>query len=489
MDRHGAAPVGAWPLKRCFLPVVFSSPLFLFVFLPVVFLAYFASGDRWRNAVLLVASLLFYTVSAGGYVLLLFFSIGANYALGRQMERCEDKRRRLVVLTAVAANMIPLFVFKYSGFAALSANSVLGHLGFTNAIPVPAWFLPAGISFFTFQGLAYVIDVYRKETPPCASLSEFALFKSFFPQLVAGPIVRYHNLSGELKSRRHSTILVQEGLVRFGFGLSKKILLADNLGRVADSVFGSPSASLDPSTAWVGIVCYTLQIFFDFSGYSDMAIGLGRVFGLSLPENFNQPYRSASITEFWRRWHMTLSGWFRDYVYFPLGGNRKGAMRTGANLLIVFFLCGLWHGASCTFVIWGFFHGLLLLIERTLKTAFGIQPRGLPGRVLTMVLVMIGWVFFRAHSPGTALEYLKHLGGVAAAQPGLFGPMHYLTANNVTYLVIGTLVALWPERRPATEEQSGIWPAIRPAAAVIVTLLAIVGQAPQSFNPFIYFQF
>jgi alginate O-acetyltransferase complex protein AlgI len=439
--------------------------------------------------VLLLASLGFYVVGAGGYVLLLLFSIGANYGLGRWLDRTKGEWRKVAVLTAIAANMFPLLLFKYSRFAALSANGLFSSLHIAATVPVPSWFLPAGISFFTFQGLAYVVDVYRKETPACDSLLEFALFKSFFPQLVAGPIVRYHDLARELKHRQHSVLLAQEGLVRFGFGLSKKIILADNLGRIADAVFNSPSVSLDPSTAWMGIVCYTLQIFFDFSGYSDMAIGLGKVFGLSLPENFNQPYRSASITEFWRRWHMTLSSWFRDYVYIPLGGNRKGAARTGANLVIVFFLCGLWHGASYTFVIWGLYHGLLLLVERVFKTAAGIQPSGLFGRILTLFLVMVGWVFFRAHSLTGALDYLKHLGGAAASTPGLFGALHYLTANNVTYLIIGAIVALWPERSSVAGSRSGLWEAIRPGLAVALTMLAVVSQAPQSFNPFIYFQF
>jgi alginate O-acetyltransferase complex protein AlgI len=469
--------------------VVFSSPLFLFGFLPVVFLVYFASPDRWRNAILLIASLVFYIVSAGAFVLVLFFSIGANYGLGRWLDVREGNGRKLAVLTAIAANMIPLFIFKYSGFAAVSANGFLSFLHLSVTISVPNWFLPAGISFFTFQGLAYVIDVYRKEIPACDSLLEFALFKSFFPQLVAGPIVRYHDLARELKHRQHSVLLAQEGLVRFGFGLSKKIILADNLGRIADSVFNAPTATLSPATAWLGLVCYTLQIFFDFSGYSDMAIGLGKVFGLSLPENFNQPYRSASITEFWRRWHMTLSSWFRDYVYIPLGGNRKGVARTGANLVIVFFLCGLWHGASYTFVIWGLFHGLLLLVERILKGTAGIKPSGVIGRIVTLVLVMIGWVFFRSHTVPEALAFLAHLGFAPAQQPSVFGAMYYLTGNQITYLVLGIIVALWPERTNFSGGSSFIWSTLRPAAAVVLTLLAVVSQAPQSFNPFIYFQF
>ena len=468
--------------------MVFSSPLFLFVYLPLVFGAYFLAPSRMKNGVLLCASLLFYLVGAGGYILLLFFSIFTNYLIARRIAGAKSRGRQLLLGCAVLTNVGPLLVYKYATFGAASANAVLGWLGQTVTLPVPEFFLPAGISFFTFQGLAYVIDVYRGEVPACSSLMEFALFKAFFPQLVAGPIVRYHDLARDLTSRRHSLDLAVQGLERFGFGLAKKVLLADSLGRVADSIFNAAPSEWSVGNAWLALACYTMQIFFDFSGYSDMAIGLGRICGLSLPENFRQPYRSASITEFWRRWHITLSSWFRDYLYIPMGGNRAGAFRTGINLVIVFALCGLWHGANTTFMIWGLFHGSLLVAERIAKNAWGLTPRGLAGWTYTLLSVMLAWVLFRSPSLERAVEFFRALLGGAQASP-VFPTGYHLTPNVVFFFAAGIVAALWrtdpaPDRTP-----SRYWTAARPWVAVLLCLLAIIAQAPQSFNPFIYFQF
>jgi len=442
---------------------------------------------RAKNSFLLAASLLFYLVGAGPYILILLGSIAWNYWATLRIEGAEGASRKLWLALSVAVNLAPLLVYKYAGFAVSTADT-LGWAGIAG-LPRPNLFLPAGISFFTFQGIAYAIDIYRREIPACRSLPDYALFKAFFPQLIAGPIVRYHYVARELPGRAHSLAGVESGLVRFGFGLGKKILLADNLGRVSDSIFRLDRVDLTPSSAWLGVLCYAFQIFFDFSGYSDMAIGLGQVFGLTLPENFRQPYRAASITEFWRRWHITLSTWFRDYLYIPLGGNRRGAFRTGLNLVVVFFLCGLWHGAAWTFVVWGLYHGALLLVERSLKIRWGVAPAGMPGRVLTFLFVLVGWVFFRSQSVPQALAFLRTMFGFSGPAAPLFSTAHYLTNNNICYLVLAAACAFWPEPRARRGWLAGFIGSLRPYAALVVSALALIAQAPQSFNPFIYFRF
>ncbi len=289
-----------------------------------------------------------------------------------------------------------------------------------------------------------------------------------------------------MHERRHSLEQTADGLVRFAFGLGKKVLLADTLGRIADSVFAHGGVGASTATAWLGLVCYTFQIFFDFSGYSDMAIGLGAVFGLPLPENFRQPYRATSLTDFWRRWHITLSTWFRDYLYIPLGGNRRGAARTLVHLIAVAVVCGLWHGAAYTYMAWGLYHGVLLAIERVLRTKWNVAlPAGHGARAVTLFLVMIGWVLFRADSLPEAFTYLKVLFGLASDPDPLFPLRYYLTSNHALILAVAALVALWPEAPP----RLSVSRYVRPLAALAVSVLALIAQAPQTFNPFIYFQF
>ncbi len=469
--------------------MVFSSPFFLFVYLPIVLGVYFAVPSRAKNGWLLVASLFFYFVGSGLYIGLLLFSIGTNYWFGQRIEASGGRSaQRWWLALAILFNLLPLFVFKYEGFFANLSNQFLTLAGIKASIPVLHLFLPAGISFFTFQGLAYVIDVKRGTIVPSHSLMKFALFKSFFPQLVAGPIVRYHDLAADLDHRQHSVDQVVHGLQRFGFGLAKKILIADNLGRIADSIFNASPTEWSAANAWLGLLAYTLQIFFDFSGYSDMAIGLGRICALSLPENFRQPYRATSITDFWRRWHITLSSFFRDYLYIPLGGNRHGAVRTALNLLVVFALCGLWHGASLTFLIWGLFHGILLAVERVLKKGLGFEPKGAAGWSYTFSAVMLGWVFFRSPNLTQAGHYFSALFGRNLSDP-LFPPAYHLTANIALYLGAGLLIAFWPEGTKPAANPARATLGWRPWAAIAVTAWAIVAQSPQSFNPFIYFQF
>ena len=469
--------------------MVFSSPIFLFLFLPIVLGGYFITPNRFKNAFLLAVSLVFYLVGAGIYIALLLFSITTNYWFGKQIANNDGKRQQCWWLaTAILINLIPLLVFKYEGFLAGLTNQILSGAGLKGTLPVFHLFLPAGISFFTFQGLAYIIDVSRGTIQPSRSLINFGLFKAFFPQLVAGPIVRYSDLAADLIHRRHSLDQVVRGLERFGLGLAKKVLIADNLGRVADTIFNASPTEWSAPNAWLGLVCYTLQIFFDFSGYSDMAIGLGRIFALSLPENFRQPYTAVSVTDFWRRWHMTLSRFFRDYLYIPLGGNRHGNFRTAINLLIVFALCGLWHGANVTFLIWGLYHGALLIVERLLKRIWGFEPHGIAGLVYTLLAVMFGWVFFRSPTFPQAGKYFSALLGRNHVSP-TFPLAYHLTSNVAVYLTAGLVVALWPDQPGYPhqfEDRSIGW---RPWLAVTVMAWAMIAQSPESFNPFIYFQF
>jgi alginate O-acetyltransferase complex protein AlgI len=350
--------------------------------------------------------------------------------------------------------------------------------------------LPIGISFFTFQAISYLIDVYRGVIPAAAGYGEFATYHSLFPQLVAGPIVRYREIRTEMTRRRIDCAALTEGAYRFGLGLGKKVVIADNIGGVADAAFALPPGQLDSVHAWIGIICYSLQIYFDFSGYSDMAIGLGRLLGFHFPENFDQPYRSRNITEFWRRWHLTLSRWFRDYLYIPLGGNRRGALRTSVNLWAVFFLCGLWHGAGLTFIVWGLYHGLLLSIERAVDARLGWQLRGAGGMALTFALVTIGWVLFRASDLPAAMHYLGAMSFVAGTSAPIVPIGVYVTPDVQAYLVVALIFAFVPfdrlgrlrlDRPGALAGQLGF-------SGVSLAYSSIL-LAANSFNPFIYFRF
>ena len=344
--------------------MVFSSVIFLCLFLPIVLGGYYLLPKREaKNLWLIASSLLFYAFSGLWYVLLLLFSVFCNYLAGLFVSG-----RKGVLYVAVAVNLGVLGVFKYLTFLVRTVDQLPGV-----AITVPSIVLPVGISFFTFQGLSYVIDVYRNERLKSTRFRDVLLYIALFPQLVAGPIVRYEDVADEIKSRRHTLEQLANGLRRFIIGLSKKLLIADVCGSVVTLIYSAESSALDSRTAWLAAVCYLIQIYFDFSGYSDMAIGLGLCFGFDFKENFNYPYISASIQEFWRRWHISLSTWFREYLYIPLGGNRKGKAKTYRNKLIVFFCTGLWHGANWTFIVWGLWHGFFIVAEDAVKKLFRIE--------------------------------------------------------------------------------------------------------------------
>ncbi len=413
--------------------MLFSSPIFLFVFLPVVLLLYFLIWRKLRNYLLLVASLVFFAWGGVSYTALLLISITFNYLFGLGIGKNPGGRRSRNFLAAgVIVNVLFLGVFKYADFVVDNLNIFSSVLRF-KPIADPGLVLPIGISFYTFHALSYLIDVYRKITVTQKNPFNLGLYIAFFPQLIAGPILRYHDIAPQIKSRTINSVSFSYGIRRFIIGLGKKVLLANNMGFVADTVFGTPVNQLSGMLAWLGLITYALQIYFDFSGYSDMAIGLGKMFGFTFMENFNYPYISRSIKEFWRRWHISLSTWFRDYLYVPLGGNRVSKYRTYFNLILVFFITGLWHGASWTFVIWGFVHGTFLIIERVSENKF-------PGKLwrplqhgYTIFVVLMAWVLFRANDISYAWSYYGALFGNASAN---FDMMIYSKIINKEFYIL-----------------------------------------------------
>jgi alginate O-acetyltransferase complex protein AlgI len=468
--------------------MAFSSNFFIFGFLPVVIAIYILSPKALHNAVLLTASFVFYAFDAGWLIWLLLVSIALNHAVAQGLVRVTGVRRDALFVIGVALNLAALIHFKYSAFLWNAAASVLAFVDVAIG-PAPKIELPIGISFFTFQALSYIADVYALKVAPARGLLNFGMYHSLFPQLIAGPIVRYVEVADAVQHREMTLGRTMEGICRFCIGLGKKLIIADTVGSIADKVFALPSNELTFALAWLGVVCYTLQIYFDFSGYSDMAIGLGKLFGFDFPENFNQPYRSRSITEFWRRWHMTLSRWFRDYIYVPLGGNRHGPWRTYRNLVIVFFLCGLWHGAAFTFVVWGLYHGLLLIIERIYMARYGKLPRGLLAWATTLLLIMIGWVFFRSATLPDAFNYIFVLFGIVQNE-GAVWTQTYLTGEAMIVLGVGSFLALAPYENSLWRlKESRLSIASKGGIAIVVFFYSIMLLSFRSFNPFIYFRF
>lgn len=468
--------------------MVFSSGTFLLVFLPLFALVYGCTPRRWRGWVLLLASLIFYACGEKGRVLLLIGCGIVNGAIGLALARTTaPAQRRTWVTVAVVANLTLLGCFKYLGFLAENVRALVCALGGETAwVPVPQITLPMGISFFVFQGLSYVLDVYRREIAP-AGLRHVLTYLSLFPQLVAGPIVRYRDVGAALlQPPRVPLADLAQGASRFVRGLAKKVLLADVLADGAAIAFACPPDELGCSLAWVGAISYTLQIYFDFSGYSDMAIGLGRMMGFTFPENFLQPYLATSVRDFWRRWHCSLSTWFRDYLYIPLGGNRCSPLRTAANLLIVFLLTGLWHGASWTFVGWGLWHGLWLAAERFGASYFTRLPSILH-RSLTLLVVMVGWVLFRAESFPAAANHLRAMAGFATANTAwaerLSCSWGYVLVAAIALLACLDWRPIWT-RLPNGLRQ-GIWI----VGTILLLLMAFGRVGVTDYSPFLYFRF
>lgn len=477
--------------------MVFSSPVFLFGFLPLALLLYYFSPRVLKNLTLLSCSLVFYSWGEVFYILVMLASIIANYFIGRLISK-NHENGKLWVSVGVGINLALLVSFKYANFVTDNINIILSQANIPT-IDLDPVHLPLGISFFTFQAISYIVDVYRKEVPCQRNLLNLSLYISLFPQLIAGPIVRYHDISQQITDRTHSLEAFASGSQRFIYGLAKKILVANPLGEVADSVFMLSGNDLTMPLAWIGILAYTLQIFFDFSGYSDMAIGLGRIFGFRFHENFNYPYTSTSLREFWRRWHISLSTWFRDYLYIPLGGNRVSKFRVYTNLLLVFILTGFWHGASWNFLAWGLFHGVFLATEhagfsKTLqKTHPSLQHAYL------LIVVIVGWVFFRADTLPLAIAYLESMFDVGNFQTTRLQFAQVLSREAIFAFTIGTIASMpvYPYIKSHLEYFSGennlkiavLIDAPRFALVSALFFLSIIKTASSSFNPFIYFRF
>ena len=480
--------------------MLFTEPLFLFLFLPVLLALYYVpralggSSPHWANGVLLAASVVFYAKGGGTFTWFILGSIVFNYEAAILVDRAGGYRNH-VLGAAVGLNLVALGVFKYANFFGDNVNALLVAAG-RHPLTVPPVLLPIGISFFTFHAVSYLVDVYRGDAVAQKSPVHAALYLLLFPQLIAGPIIRYRDIAGQLARRSGSLDDFAVGVRRFIVGLGKKVLIANIVAGPADKIFAMPAAELSAAYAWLGIVCYTLQIYFDFSGYSDMAIGLGRMFGFSFPENFRWPYIASSVQDFWRRWHISLSTWFRDYLYVPLGGSRGSPARTYLNLVTVFFLCGLWHGASWNFVVWGLFHGMFLVLER-LGLAASMKRLPAPVRhVYLLLVVMVGWVFFRADTLRNALTFLTALAGLGpAVVPAPLTVAWFLTPELVLALAAGCVGAM-PiagalARQSERRAQAAGWAgdAVAVAALAAVLALSALQVAARSYNPFIYFRF
>lgn len=473
--------------------MVFSSTIFLLYFLPVFLLVYFLTGHKYKNYVALAASLLFYAWGAPDFIFIVLASIFADFYLVKKMYKAVGKRKTLFVTASVILNIGLLGYFKYANFFIDNVNEILGILGQTNL----SWTkvaLPIGISFFTFQKFTYTIDVYRGLYKPLEKVSDLCLYILLFPQLIAGPIVRYSEIASQLHDRRENENTENriQGLYRFIIGLSKKVLIANVMGEVADEVFNLPAEQIFTGTAWIGILAYTFQIYFDFAGYSDMAIGLGKMMGFKFPENFNNPYISQSISEFWRRWHMTLGRWMKDYLYIPLGGNKvNSSVRLYFNLWVVFLISGLWHGASWTFVIWGAYHGLFLILDRLFLLKILNKSGKIFAIFFTFIATIIGWVLFRSETIDFAFLYIVKLFEFD------FANTIEISSKFITVLGIAVIFSFITITRFGKNLESKLYFedykiktfVIMSVICVILLLISTASISSSGFNPFIYFRF
>lgn len=472
--------------------MVFSSIDFLFIFLPIVIIFVYAMPTwRLRNYVLLLASLIFYGIGEKEYIFIMIVSIIMNYVFGRLLDIYKNNKHlsKIVITTAVASNLTLLGIFKYANFIVENINFLLQPFGIH--IGLPNVHLPIGISFYTFQSMSYVIDVYRGHVAPQKKFSNVALYISLFPQLIAGPIVRYIDIEKQIENRRIHIDDIERGIVRFIIGLAKKILIANNMALVADGVYNSNIAHISTYYAWLGAIAFFFQVYYDFSAYSDMAIGLGKIFGFHFLENFNYPYIAKSMTELWRRWHISMTTWFRDYVYYSLGGNKKGKYRTYFNLLAIFFLTGLWHGASWTYVVWGLFNGAFLLIERAGFKKY--IERNIIGQVYANFIFLIGSVIFRSDTITYAAGMLQRM--FVYYNPAVidYEVIRYADTEFYIYLIIAAVfsapVVPYLGKLLKNYHQTVWYKASVFACLIVLYLVSFMYLAKGSYNPFIYFRF
>lgn len=471
--------------------MLFSTPIFLFLFLPICLVTYFIIKDEYRNIFLLLASLIFYAWGEPVYILLMLLSTAFNYVAGLAVDRYNGKKiGKAVLALGIVANILFLVYYKYFNFLVEMLNQITGLQLETEPIA-----LPLGISFYTFHSLSYIIDIHRKIVTPQRNILNLGLYISFFPQLVAGPIIRYKDIYQEIEKREATFTKFTDGAIRFTIGLAKKVLLANTFGSVADKIFDGSYDQLGIATGWTGIVMYTLQIFFDFSGYSDMAIGLGKMFGFHIKENFNLPYIAENIRDFWRRWHISLSSWFRDYLYIPLGGSHVTTWKIYRNLLIVFFVTGLWHGASLSFIFWGLFHGVFLVLERGKWGNFIDRAPVALRHTYTLLVVMVGWVFFRVPELSQATNYIGVMfGSHAGIDTPAVSYLDYWDTKVALCFIFGVMFSTdLPNRASAILSAKPIfgyyWRFALTCSWLLILLLSIASIAAQTYNPFIYFRF
>ncbi|MEG1141701.1 MAG: MBOAT family O-acyltransferase [Clostridia bacterium] len=460
--------------------MIFSSLMFLFLFLPIVLISYYSLNNKFKNYVLLLASLFFYAWGEPKYIYLMIFSILINYLFGLKVSEDSKSNKKLWLILSVVFNLGLLVIFKYADF-------LFGIKGIK---------LPLGISFFTFQTMSYVIDVYRKDGKVQKNISDLALYISLFPQLVAGPIVRYQTVYEQINKRTHSLEKFADGVNRFVIGLAKKVILSNQLAMIADGVFNSSTSSLSMGESWLGIICYTLQIYFDFGGYSDMAIGLGKMFGFDFLENFNYPYISQSVSEFWRRWHISLGSWFRDYVYIPLGGSRVSKLKLYRNLFVVWGLTGIWHGASLNFIIWGLYFGVFIALEKAFLEKILYKLPKILRHIYLLLIAMIGWVFFRANNIEQAIEFIKVMIGIGSNP--LFSNMFLMYINDYWYIISASIVFATPivekikhmiiSKDKNLLENSLVY-MMQGLVLTSFLFVVVVMLNSSSYNPFLYFRF
>lgn len=471
--------------------MVFSGVTFLFFFLPCFLLVYFLTPEKYRNITLLIGSILFYQWGAPWFVFVILASTWVDFHIVKRMHRSTDRRvQKKWLIASLIINLGLLAWFKYANFFVDNVQSLFETMGLGTFTWMEVM-LPIGISFYTFQTITYAVDVYRGTHDPLRKPSDYMMYILMFPQLIAGPIVRFHEVADQIEHRQHKWSAIQWGILRFSLGLAKKVLIANVLGQSADEIFRQDAAELTAATAWIGALAYTFQIYFDFSGYSEMAIGLGYILGFKFPENFNAPYISRNITEFWRRWHMTLSRFMRDYLYIPLGGNRRGSGRTYANLVIVFLLSGLWHGAAWNFVIWGAFHGIFLLLDRLFLLRL-TRKLGSASVILTFFITVIGWVIFRVEDLSMAGSFYSTM-----FSAGDWNSLYLYDVELLLTLGIAIFFSFMPMHKLGSgimerfySRETDIAPGrLLQYTGILLLAVTLFFVISGDFDPFIYFRF